>query len=76
MPRTSLIDRVVFGIVSVLLLVLGIYLVVDSAKQHAFEFRKSFQVLMLAIAAILSLVSILRARGGAGADDEGQVEEL
>ncbi len=76
MPRKSLVDRVFHGAAAVLLLVLGVYLVIDSAKNQGFEFVSSFRVLMLAIVTILGLRAVLRDRGIEGADDETQAEEL
>ena len=76
MSRSLLVDRVVFSGVAVLLLVLGVYLVVDSAKNQGFGFGASFRVLMLAVGTILGLLAVLRDRGSAGAEDETQVEEL
>jgi hypothetical protein len=76
MPRVSLVDRVFFGAVAILLLVLGVYVVTDSAKNRGFEFVSSFRLLMLAVVTILGLRAVLRDRGSGEVDDESQAEEL
>jgi len=76
MPRHSLVDRAIYGTVAVLLLVLGVYLVVDSVKNEGFGFCLSFRMLALAGVTILSFLAVLRGRGGEEAADETPPEEL
>jgi hypothetical protein len=71
MSRNSLLDRVFYGAV------LGVYLVVDSVKNQGFGFSSSFRVLMLAVVTILGFLAVLRRnRENRGDDEETQAEEL
>jgi hypothetical protein len=76
MPRNSFVDRVFHGGIAVLLLVLGVYLIVDSARNQGFGLGASSRVLILAVVMILGLLAALRERGGGGADDETRADEL
>jgi hypothetical protein len=75
MSRRSPVDRAFYGAVGVLLLILGVYLVVDSVKNQGYRLGSSFRVLMLVSGMILSLLATLRRRGHQGAIDETQTEE-
>lgn len=76
MFRHSLADRAFFGAVSIIFLILGVYLVVDSAKNQWFGFGSSFWVLTLAIVTIVGLIRLSRGQGDKQPDDETRVEEL
>ena len=76
MARNAVVDGTFYGVVAVLFLVLGIYLVVDSIKNRGFEFGLSFQMLMLAIVTILGFFAALRNRRSKEVDAEPEDEEL
>jgi putative Mn2+ efflux pump MntP len=76
MPRDALIEGVFHVVAAFLLLVFGVYMVVDSVKNQGFELGRSSRFLMLAIASILGLVPALRRQRSQQASDESHVEEL
>jgi putative Mn2+ efflux pump MntP len=76
MPRNALIDRMFHVVAASLILVLGVYMVVDSVKNQGFELGRSCQFLMLAIASILGLLRVLRRQPSQIASDESHIEEL
>jgi hypothetical protein len=76
LPRHSLVDRVFYGAVAVLILILAVCLLADSVENRGFEFGLSFRMLMLAIVTILGFFRVLRRPVSEGADDETRAEEL
>ena len=76
MPRHSLVDRVFYGAVAALILILAVCLVADSVEIRGFEFDLSFPMLMLAIVTILGFFQVLRRPASEAADDETRAEEL